>query len=196
MKHSDSTYAPIPVGAIKIALPDVQQPDDDSCGAASLMAICAYFGVGPEDFGDFEKALHTNKKTGTIIYDIIDYAERLGLKVTPVKDGMTQSDLKAALDAGTPVIVSMQAYGDPADYHLNKNGHYVVAIGYDDHDNIFFMDPSCTGRRAYLPWPELDKRWHENEETERNPDVHSHFGVVIGPKRQTPAYPTRARRID
>jgi hypothetical protein len=74
MKKPVPKYAAIPPDAIKVPLPDVQQPDDDSCGAASLMAIFAYYGLGPEDFESFEKEVHTNKKTGTIIYDMIRYA--------------------------------------------------------------------------------------------------------------------------
>jgi predicted double-glycine peptidase len=190
------TYRMIVQGAIKVPLPDVQQPDDYSCGAAALMSICSYYGVGPEDIDDFKKALHTNKKTGTIIYDMVKYAKDLGLDVRLIKDGMTLDQLKAALNDGTPVIISMQAYGDPNDYGKNKNGHYIVAIGTDADDNVFFMDPSCTGRRAYLSWPELDRRWHENEGTERHPDVHSHLGIVIGPDGYKAVYSTRARRID
>ncbi len=34
-------FKPVPVGSIKIPLPDIQQPDDYWCGAAALMSICS-----------------------------------------------------------------------------------------------------------------------------------------------------------
>ena len=39
--ESGPVFRPIPVGAIKIPLPHIEQPDGSSCGAASLMSICS-----------------------------------------------------------------------------------------------------------------------------------------------------------
>jgi hypothetical protein len=58
------------------------------------------------------------------------------------------------------------------------------------------MDPSLTGRRGFLPWQELDKRWHENEGTARKKDIHHHLGLIIGRKGQRVPYLSRARKID
>jgi hypothetical protein len=44
----------IPPGAIKVALPDVRQPDGHSCGASALMAVCSFYGVGPRDVEGFK----------------------------------------------------------------------------------------------------------------------------------------------
>jgi hypothetical protein len=70
-----------------------------------------------------------------------------------------------------------------------------VAIGYDD-DNVYFMDPSLTGRRGFLSWADLDKRWHENEGTVRDPEPYARLGIVIGPQGHEISYLTRARKID
>jgi hypothetical protein len=42
-----ANYHEFKPAAIKVALPDVQQPDEYSCGTASLMAILAYYGPDP-----------------------------------------------------------------------------------------------------------------------------------------------------
>jgi predicted double-glycine peptidase len=204
-KNEPETYHQIPEGAIKVPLPDVQQPDDYSCGAAALMAICSYYGVGREELDEMKTELHTTSRGGTDYRNLVKYAKQLGFEVELVKDDMSRAALEKALDAGKPVICSIQAYGSPEDYEVapadrlkprnNRNGHYVVAIGYQD-DTFFFMDPSLTGRRGFLSWAELDKRWHENEGTTRDPDVHSHLGIVIGPKNHKPVYPVRARKIE
>ena len=73
-RQEKGDYHPIPNGAIKIPLPDIQQPDDYSCGAASFMSVASYFGAGPEDFDDMKKALGTNARTGTSVYKMADYA--------------------------------------------------------------------------------------------------------------------------
>src|SRR5262245_28649305 len=51
----ESNYHEYHPSAIKIALPEVQQPDEYSCGVASLMAILAYYGTGPENYDDLKK---------------------------------------------------------------------------------------------------------------------------------------------
>ena len=84
---------------------------------------------------------------------------------------MSIGDLKAYLDRGVPVICSIQAYGGPgADYTKDDNGHYVVAIGYDEADNFYFKDPAANNedaaanpRYAYLQKDEFLKCWHEDE---------------------------------
>jgi len=196
----------MPPSAIKVPLPDVQQPDDYSCGAAALMAICSYYGVGPEELEDLKTDLHTTSRSGTDYRNMVKEARKLGLEVKLVKDGMRREELQRALDDKKPVICSIQAYADDKDvYDLapeerlkpknNRDGHYVVAIGYDG-DTFYFMDPSLTGRRGFLPWAELDRRWHENEGTTHDPEVHSHLAIIIGPNGHKATYPGTARKID
>lgn len=55
----------------------------------------------------------------------------------------------------------LQAYGGVRNYEKHwDDGHWVVAIGYDDH-GIYFEDPSQTLPRGYIPYPELQARWHD-----------------------------------
>ena len=69
----------VPDGAIKVDIPGVQQRDDYSCGAAALMAVGSYFGVGPDDLEEYKKKLGTNEENGTNVYEILKYARELGL---------------------------------------------------------------------------------------------------------------------
>ena len=171
-REQASVYCQVAQSAIKVPLPEIHQPDYYSCGAAALMSIGSYFGVGPEDIEAWKTDLCTRTDTGTDVEPIVEYARnKLMLDVTLVERDMTDEQLRASLDAGKPVICPIQAYGEPAEYEkLNENGHYVVAIGYD-RVNVYFMDPKLTGRRGFLSWPEFHRRWHENIGTDSNPDV-------------------------
>ncbi len=184
----------VPDGAIKVELPGVQQRDDYSCVAAALMAVFSYYGVGPDDLEVYKKELGTNEENGTNVYEILKMARRLGLTADLHHD-LTLDDLRRRLDEGAPIIVSIQAYGDPQTYYRDDNGHYVVVIGYDK-DNFYFEDPVLPGRRGFLPIQEFDGRWHDDEGTTEKPDLHAHLAVVIRRKQGAPAKPPAARKID
>lgn len=115
---------------------------------------------------------------------------------------MTLAQLEKCLDECKPVICSIQAYADSTPamqraevYKKDDNGHYLVAIGYDD-GNIYFMDPSLTGRRGFLPKAEFVARWHDNEGSVEQPKLITHLGLVIWKAEGAAAYPRFARRID
>src|SRR5262249_37502561 len=155
-------------GAIKIKLPDIQQPDEYSCGTAALMSIVAYYGLEPADYDKLKKKLGANERTGTDYKRMLRFAKRQGVQTEAHKESEL-AGLVGFLDEGKPVICSIQGY-DPVQTGAkrekiyreeNENGHFVVAIGYDD-DNIFFMDPSLTGRRGFLPRTEFEERWHDD----------------------------------
>src|SRR5262249_18482445 len=88
-----SRLKPVPLDAIKIPLPDIQQDDESSCGAASLMSICMYYNVGPGRLADYKRILHTDPEYGTYYDDIRKYAAKLGLDAE-VKFKLTPDDLK------------------------------------------------------------------------------------------------------
>jgi len=196
-----ANYHEFKPSAIKVSLPEVQQPDEFSCGAASLMAILAYYGAGPEDYDVLKKKLGTTEKNGTDYHHMIQFAGEQGLQAD-AKPDMTLAQLERCLEECKPVICSIQAYAEkvPADkraevYKKDDNGHYLVAIGYDD-NNIYFMDPSLTGRRGFLPKQEFEARWHDNEGTTEQPKLISHLGLVIWKPAGAAAYPRFARRVD
>jgi predicted double-glycine peptidase len=195
------TYHEFNPSAIKVGLPDVQQPDEFSCGAAALMSILAYYGTGPEDYDVLKKELGTTEKSGTDYRRMIRFASGLCLRAN-AKENMTVAQLERYLDDGKPVLCSIQAYAENVPlnkrvevYKKDNNGHYLVAIGYDT-ENIYFMDPSLTGRRGFLPKAEFDERWHDNEGTEENPKIISHLGLVIWKPATQSVYARFARRVD
>jgi ABC-type bacteriocin/lantibiotic exporter with double-glycine peptidase domain len=193
----------VPVGAIKIPLRDVQQEDDYSCGAAALMSICSYYNVGPRDIEGFKRKLKTDPDEGTYYKNLAALARDLGLKAD-IMTPMTVARLKGFLDRGMPVICSIQAYGDKgADYARDGNGHYVVAIGYDQDGNLYFMDSGTNfeGVRAnpyygYLSEKEFLKRWHEDEGMKGAHEPHRRLGIAIYPDPRKASPLLRARRIE
>jgi predicted double-glycine peptidase len=187
------TEEAIPAGAIKVDLPDIRQQKDYTCGSAALMAIAKLHGVGPDKEKQFEKLLKSNSESGTDPENIIKIGKKLGLN--PVaKVGMTLKQLMGHLDKKRPVICTMQAWGEPDNYHNSEDGHYVVAIGYTK-DRIYFEDPSLEGLRGYLNYDEFDKRWHDV-------DSHGHdcrhLGIVFREsphkaKEKTPSHATKIK---
>jgi predicted double-glycine peptidase len=199
----------IPAEAIKIPLPHEEQPDSISCGDAAMKSICAFYGVGPRKIADFKKHMHTDEN-GTSYRNIIRYAEELGLDAklehSTTTDQMTAERLEQCVKEGKPVICSIQAYADdPSVYNdpdNNKNGHYVVAIGFDD-DNFYFMDPylnwknpKAAPRRGFLPKKEFVKRWHDDEGTKEEHEVLQRLGIIISPKKGETPFLRWARKID
>jgi sialate O-acetylesterase len=184
----------IPDGALKVHVPGVQQHDNYSCGAAALMAVCSSFGVGPEELEDYKKKLGTNEENGTNVYEMLKMARELGL-TAEIRHNMKLDELRKCLDDGAPVICSIQAYGDPDSYYRDDNGHYVVAVGYDE-GNFYFEDPVLPGRDGFLPVKEFDRRWHDDEGTTEKPDPHAHLGLIVRRKRGEPVVPSRARKVD
>jgi predicted double-glycine peptidase len=191
----------IPVGAIKIPLPDIEQPDGYSCGAASLLSICWAYGLGPKDVKTLEQRLHATPADGIYYKDMARYAERHGLKAV-IEAPMSIQRLKWYIDQGKPVICSLQAYSDDhsPDYTKDGDGHFVVAIGYDRDDNFYFMDPSAkwdggraNPRYSCLTRKELELRWHEDEGMKGAHEFYQHLGIAIfpDPKKGVPLLQAR-----
>jgi len=79
------------------------------------------------------------------------------------KDGLSLNDLKRQINLGHPVILLVQAWQDAAGAKWaedTKDGHYVVAIGYD-RQNLYVMDPATSGNYAFIPLQEFADRWHD-----------------------------------
>jgi predicted double-glycine peptidase len=185
-------FARIRDGAVKVPIPNVQQMEDYTCGAAAFQAVCCYFGVGPSNTDDYVELLKSDPKNGTRPEEIVNWARKFGL-MAECAEYMSDAELKAHLDAGRPVICSIQAYGKTPQrieqytakengHYLDLDGHYIVAIGYD-HENFYFEDPSLAGRRGFIPIAEFGARWHEDDSGHK-----LRLGIVIsGPDDDAPA---------
>jgi len=185
-------YVSIPPGAIKIDLPNTTQLEDYNCGPAALLAICAYYDVGPEHEADAQADMKSGE-SGSDPEHIIRAAERYGLTCEPWR-AMTNAQLTACLDQRHPVMVMLQAWGEPRPpgYAGYSDGHWIVAIGYDD-SGVYFEDPSIYRRRGFLTYDELSKRWHDLEGDDNHPT--ERYGLAIW-KAGFTRYSDRARRIE
>lgn len=169
----------IPRNAIKIHLPDIQQEEDYSCGASALRSICMYFGKGPADERQIVKDLKMDKRFGSHPFQIKKASLGYGLNVKEVFD-MNIENLKEYIDKGRPVLVMIQAWGPKENAKINyenrwKDGHWVIAIGYDS-KGVYFEDPSLLGYRGFIDYESLGKRWHDEGPHGKHID---HYGMVI-----------------
>lgn len=174
---------------IKVLVPDVVQNTRFSCGAAALHAVCAYWGVGMDNDLDYFPYLETNVRDGTMPENIVWYARHVGLRVREHHD-MDFERLKEYLDGGVPVIVPLQAWGNPANYREgNGEGHYVVIIGYDE-KRIYMEDPVLYCKHGYLTYKQFEERWHDVDAKGRE---FNRYGIAIW--KYKPAYLLRAQKI-
>jgi predicted double-glycine peptidase len=174
-----------------IPVPLIRQNTGSTCGVSALESIFAYYG---QDFraDKLAKALKTTPENGTDYRNIVRVAARNRYNVQTYNP-MTIDQLKAYIDARTPVLLTIQAWPEkPVDWSRDwKDGHYVVAIGYDD-DNFYFMDPATIGNYTYIPADEFLARWHDEDQRKKKL---INFGIVIGGKE--PVYdPQQIKPLD
>ncbi len=157
-----------------IRVPLTRQSTDYTCGVAALQAVLAYYGQDVRE-DVLAKALHANHKIGTRYKNIQQYAEAHGLSVL-VQQEMSLEQLKNSIRSGHPVLCLIQAWADQkTDYKTDWNdGHYVVAVGFDD-TRMIFMDPSTAGHYTYIPLQEFEQRWHDVDGTVKL----NHFGMSL-----------------
>ncbi len=141
-----------------LEFPELRQTFDYDCGAKALQSVLAYYGIEAREDKIMNEANTT--KEGTSIDDLVKTARKYGLKARSRK--MTVRDVKKFIDKGVPVILVLQAWTENKAVNWEndwEDGHYVVAIGYDD-EKVIFEDPSSF-ERVYLTYDELKKRWHD-----------------------------------
>lgn len=102
--------------------------------------------------------------------------------------------IKEYIDNDYPVIILIQAYKDSNKKYTREDysdGHYVVVIGYDD-NNFAIEDPSLNNKTGYIPFKELDIRWHGIGKTKN--EKLDYFGIAIIGK---PKYdPTELKKVE
>ncbi|MFN8673134.1 MAG: C39 family peptidase [Candidatus Sericytochromatia bacterium] len=162
-------------------LPLARQSTDYTCGVGSLQSIMMYYGDEYME-GELAKSLKSDPNEGTAYANIKKFSEENGYSVKIYKD-MKIEDLKKLIDNKKPVLVLLQAWSEkPTDYSKDwEDGHYSIAIGYDD-KRFYFMDPSSLGYYTYIPTKDFLDRWHDTDTNEKL----NHFGMVI--EKGTPKY--------
>ena len=147
------------VRGVLLEFPELRQMFNYDCGANATQSVLVYYGKEIRE----DIVLRQEKTTpqdGTAVQSIVKELHHFGLKT--VHREMTLDDIKKFLRSKVPVILLLQAWTEKekVDWKNDwKDGHYVVAIGYD-HEKIYFEDPSSF-ERTYLRDEELRKRWHD-----------------------------------
>jgi hypothetical protein len=146
-----------------LAIPDVRQSTDYSCGASALQSVLAYYG---DDWSESElmNMLATSEELGTAPESIVRVAIELGLQAS-IGENLSLNDLWSALNDEVPVIVALQAWvaSKPPGFSWAETweeGHYAVVIGIDA-NYVYLEDPSLIGTRGRIPAKEFDERWHD-----------------------------------
>jgi predicted double-glycine peptidase len=157
--------------------PELRQTYNYDCGAKATEAVLAYFGMDIREDLIMKKA-HTTH-AGTPIKGIVKTLISHGLKCKVGK--LRIYDVKNYIKKGLPVIMVLQAWTNKKNVNWKKDwidGHYVVAIGFDE-KNIYFEDPSSV-LRTYLSHEELKKRWHD---VDANGKKYVNYGIVAYAKK-------------
>lgn len=141
-----------------IEYPETRQVFYFDCGADALVSLLVFAGI--EEREDRIMLLAGTTKSGTSTAGILRVLRYYGLPFH-ARQRMRVNDLRRAVDAGYPTLLTLQAYRESHRPYreLWQDGHYVVAIGYDDR-RIFFEDPSAF-HRTWLADEELHQRWHD-----------------------------------
>jgi predicted double-glycine peptidase len=157
-----------PLPANLVSVPVVKQATDFSCGAAatlSMLRLWRWDAYARVDERALYAALRTTGTHGTEPEPITEYlCNEARLDACYRHTDVTLAELEAAVDAGEPPIVDLQAWRDrDAPWAETWDaGHYVILVGYDA-ERLFVMDPSVLtpGGYAFFPRAELSERWHD-----------------------------------
>lgn len=170
----------------ELAVPDVRQATDYTCGASALQAVLAYYGIETrEDLLARELGADPNKGVNPLA--IVRVARARGL-TAELRQGMTVGEIAAIVHAGSPVLVALQAWSDKTRLTYRDDwddGHYAIIIAVEP-DVVVFEDPSVLGSRTVLSWEKFEDRWHDTDGT------HSYVRMGIIFSGKNPALrPTR-----
>jgi ABC-type bacteriocin/lantibiotic exporter with double-glycine peptidase domain len=141
-----------------IEYPETRQVFNFDCGANALVSQLVFAGL--EEREDRVALLAGTTKAGTSTAGILRVLRYYGLPFH-ARQRMRAGNLRRAVNAGFPTLVTLQAYRESNRpyWELWDDGHWVVAIGYDKR-RILFEDPSAF-HRTWLADEELHQRWHD-----------------------------------
>jgi predicted double-glycine peptidase len=143
----------------------VTQPDEYSCGAASLQSVLYYYRVSDGDLQSLYTPLGTSASNGTNPPQIVAFARGKGLTANYLSGtSVTLSDLQTSLQNRDPVMLVIEAWKSTDTPWATDvdDAHWVVIIGMDA-NYAYFMDPWAHFGYGYMPLSELLVRWHCEE---------------------------------
>ena len=161
-----------------LTFPDARQATPDMCGIASTQAILYYYGFNILQ-SKLAEMMNMDPESGVQPEQIVKLFKEKDLEADFKK--MTLEDVKAYLDKDIPVILLINAWAAdyPVDYtNIAEEGHYVVAVGYDDEaERLICDDPSFLDNWGYIGYDELMTRWRMYA----SDDVHilENYGIAV-----------------
>jgi predicted double-glycine peptidase len=173
----------------ELAVPNVRQATDYTCGAAALMSILAYYGEESRE-DRLARELGATPEDGVPPPALLRVARAHGL-VAELRENLSITDLAHAVDHGIPVLVAIQAWPERPHNLANEwaDGHYVVVVSVDS-DKLVFEDPSLLGSKGVLSHRDFQERWHDTDGKKR----YLRMGIFFSGK--TPAPPPVFRPIE
>ncbi len=162
----------------ELAVPDVRQATDYTCGVSALQAVLAYYGIEARE-DRLARELGADPDKGVNPPAIVKAAQARGL-TAELRQGMTIREIAELVHEGSPVLVALQAWSDkPRSSYRDDwdDGHYAIIIAVN-HDKVVFEDPSVFGSRAVLSRQEFEDRWHDTDGTQR----YVRMGIIFGGK--------------
>lgn len=147
----------------------VLQPDERTCGPASLKTALAIFGI-KKSLSDLIKLCKTNKN-GTTTKNLINAANKLGFNVLAVEYATLkhlQSALKYTPNKPRAVLVSYLSALDENEEPHEESGHWSVVSSYSASSGRIILLDSYTGKRISYNWKDFRNRWFEYDLKRRN----------------------------
>jgi len=119
-------------GAVRLPVPFMEQPDDQTCLPTCLAMTLHWFGRS-ELTTEVVQALH--KRTRYDRYNLPTIVRDYGLYALASWHELawTPATIRAELDMGRPVILGV---------NQGRYGHFVLAVGYEDDGRVVIHDPT------------------------------------------------------
>ena len=197
-KESDSRSFP-QLPRTHLPVPIIRQATHYSCGAASLLSVLYYWRAYDGEESNLYHALETTPEQGTEPPKIVEVAKSYGLEAE-MKENLTLTDLRKALEQGKTAILSIQAWRSEENASKPWNeiwddGHYVVLVAMDK-THVFVMDPSTASAYAYVSLDEFLERWHDFEDRHGTVWRYQHLAIFIHGKKPIQSYPSDLIRME
>ena len=175
---------------VYIEIPALRQYGGYTCGATCVQMLMNWLDPYAADLNltRYEELLGTTPEKGTPPDSIMGYLAENNVAFA-ASEHWSLEDLRAALDAGHPVMMALQAWSsaDDGSYNVDNpaspdtylvEGHWVICVGYcDDPDEPYFIfnDPACVGH-TLLYADELAERWIDMD---GDGVIYDRFGIEI-----------------
>ena len=136
------------------------QPDENTCGPASLKTALEILGVR-KSFKSLVELCGTNRN-GTPVHRLIKAANQLGLSALCV-EWATLRHIQSTLrySPGPRAAIVDYLYDHNGNCYEEESGHYAAIASYSSRSSrIVLFDSSTGGKKSYL-WQEFMDRWYD-----------------------------------